>query len=97
MKQKPYWEMTAAELATATKAYDKPGVVDQSRPLTPSERQQWKRAQKKRGRPKIGKGFQRVSISIEIGLLKKVTAYAKRQQISRSKLIAMAVREVVAK
>lgn len=96
MKRKPYWEMNAAELAVATSEFDEPGVASKSRPLTPAERRQWKESQKKRGRPKIGKGFQRVSISIEAGLLKKVTACAKRQNISRSKLIALAVRDVIA-
>ena len=39
MKRKPYWEMTADELAAATRAFDEPGVADQSRPLTAAERQ----------------------------------------------------------
>src|SRR5258707_998055 len=65
MKRKPYWEMTATELAEATKQFDEPFVVDQTRPLTPAERKQWTRVRRKRGRPKMGQGFKRVSVSIE--------------------------------
>ena len=97
MKPKPYWEMTALELAEATKQFDEPFVVDQSRPLTRAEREQWKRIKRKRGRPRVGKGFQRISVSIEKGLLKRVTALAKKQRISRSKLFAQALQTALAK
>jgi len=46
MKSKPYWEMTAEELAEATKQFDAPFVVDKSRPLTPSERKRWRSVKK---------------------------------------------------
>jgi len=88
MKKKPYWEMTPAELAEATKQFDTPMVVDKSRPVTPSEQERWKRVKRKRGRPKVGRGFQRVSVSIEKSLLKRITAHAKERQITRSGLIA---------
>jgi len=61
MKSKPYWEMTADELAETTKAFDAPFVVDKSRPLTPSERKRWRNLKKKRGRPKVGRGFKRIT------------------------------------
>lgn len=88
MKQKPYWEMTTKELAEATKQFDEPFVVDKSRPLTVAEREQWRRARRKRGRPKVGQGFKRVSVSLEKGLLKRATALAKKRRLSRSKLFA---------
>jgi hypothetical protein len=59
MRQKPYWEMTTQELDEATKQFDEPFVVDRSRPLTPPERDQWKRVKRKRGRPKVGQGYKR--------------------------------------
>ncbi len=95
MKRKPYWEMTAKELAEATKQFDEPFVVDQARPLTAAEREQWNRARRKRGRPKVGHGFKRVSVSIEQGLLKRVTALAKKRRISRSKLFAQVLEEAL--
>ena len=57
MKKKPYWEMTTSELAKATEQFNEPFVVDKSRPLTPAEQEQWARVKRKRGRPKIGAGF----------------------------------------
>jgi hypothetical protein len=77
--------MIAAELAEATKHFDEPFIVDKSRPLNAAERVQWKRLKRKPGRPRTGQGFQRVSISIERGLLKRVTALAKKRRVSCSR------------
>ena len=46
---------------------------------------------KQMGRPKIGKGTQAVSITIELGLLKKADAVAKRRKVNRSQLITQAL------
>ena len=95
MKKKPYWEMTTAELAEATKEYDKPFAEDLSRPLTPEEKKRWRRVKRKRGRPKNGLGFQRVTISMERGLLSKVNALAKKRKVSRSRLLAIVLEEAI--
>ncbi|HEV3259069.1 MAG TPA: ribbon-helix-helix protein, CopG family [Gemmataceae bacterium] len=97
MKRKRYWEMTAEELAAATKQFNKPFVAEKSRPLTPAQREQWQRVQRKRGRPRIGKGFKRISVSLERGLLKRVTAAARKRRISRSKLFAQAIEATLAR
>jgi len=96
MKRKPYWEMTPVELAEATKQFDKPLVVDQSRLLNPAEQEQWKRIKRKRGRPKNGQGFTRVSVSIERGLLKRATSLAKKRGLSRSQLFAQMLERALA-
>jgi len=96
MKRKPYWEMTRQELAEATKSFDEPFVIDQSRPLSPARREQWNRVRRKRAKPKIGQGFKRVSVSLEQGLLIRVTALAKEQGISRSMLVAKALEQTLA-
>src|ERR1700730_660203 len=95
MKGKPYSEMTPKELAEATKQFDEPFVVEQSRPLTPTEREQWKRLKRKRGRPKVGRGCKRISVSMEQGLLKRITALAKKRRISRSQLLALVLEEAL--
>jgi hypothetical protein len=95
-KKKACWEMNAKELATATEQFDEPFVVDKSRPLSPAERQQWKRVSRKPGRPKSGKGFKRVSLSIEQDLLLRVTNLAKARRISRSRLVALVLTEALA-
>jgi hypothetical protein len=40
---KPYWEMTAEELAEATKEFDKPIPLSKTRPLTKEQRRRWER------------------------------------------------------
>jgi hypothetical protein len=95
MKSKPYWEMKPKELAAATQEFDEPFVADQSRPLTPAEREEWRKVRRKRGRPKLGQGFKRVSVSLEQGLLKRVTDLAKKRRISRSTLVAKALEQAL--
>jgi len=95
MKPKPYSKMTAQELTDASKRFDEPFVADQSRPLTPQERAQWNRIKRKRGRPRVGQGFQRISVSIEKQLLKRATACARKRRIPRSKLFALALERVL--
>ena len=97
MKSKPYWEMTDDELAEATKEFDAPFVVDKSRPLTPSERKRWRNLKKKRGRPKVGRGFKRISVSIERGLLGRVNVLARRRHVNRSRLFALVLEEAIAR
>jgi Ribbon-helix-helix protein, copG family len=95
-KSKPYWKMTPDELSKATDEFDEPLVIDKSRALTPAERTQWDRVRRKRGRPKVGKGFKRVSLSLEQDLLTRVTDLAKKRHISRSRLIALVLTDALA-
>lgn len=97
MKRKKYWDLSTEELAAATRQFDEPFVADQSRPLTPEEKEQWRRASRKRGRPKVGRGFKRVSLSIEQGLLQRATALARKRGITRSRLFAQAIAGELAK
>lgn len=95
--RKKYWEMNTEELAKATKQFDLPLVANEARALTAEEKVQWQRAKRKRGRPKVGKGFKRISISLEQGLLDRVTAYARKQSVPRSKFLADVVEAALAK
>ncbi len=97
MKSKPYWEMKTKELAASTKEFDEPFIADQSRPLSPAEQEEWNRAWRKPGRPKVGQGFKRVSVSLEQELLRRVTDLARKQRISRSTLIARALEQALSR
>ncbi len=97
MKRKPYWEMDREELDRATKQLDAPFVIDKSRPLTPAERKEWHRVKRKRGRPRVGLGFLRISVSMERGLLRRVNALARTRGLSRSKLLALVLEKEVAR
>ena len=78
-------EMSAAELARATKQFERPFVFARARPMTATERAQERKL--RRGRPKIGKGVKKISISVELDLLRQADAMARRKGINRSKLI----------
>jgi hypothetical protein len=95
MKKKKYWNMTAAELAEVTDHFNRSFVADKSRPLTTGERKQWQRIKRKKGRPRIGKGFQRISVSLERSLLARITALARKRRMPRSKLLAQAIEAVL--
>ena len=79
-------DMTAAELAEATKQFDQPFIFEQGRPMTRAERAEERRL--RRGRPRIGKGARKISISLESGLLKKADSLARKAGMNRSQLIA---------
>lgn len=79
--------MSAAELAEATKPFDTPYVFEQARPLNRAERAEERRL--RCGRPRIGREIaKKISISMESGLLKKTDAYARKAGVNRSRLIS---------
>jgi len=88
MKRKPKHpeDMTAAELAQATQELDKPYAFEKARPMTSAERA--KERALRRGRPRIGQGAKKISISLERRLLKHADALAKKKGMKRSELIA---------
>ena len=86
---KRYQEMNTRELAKATAAFDKELTIDRSRELTDEEKTQWRRARRKVGRPKAGKGVQEISVSIEKGLLTRADRLARKLQLPRTQLIAL--------
>ena len=94
--KKPYWEMNTAELREATKQYDREELGISGKPLTPADKRLLSRA-RRRGRPPIGRGAEKIRISLERGLLKEADAVAKRLHVSRSELIARGLRTVLKK
>jgi len=95
IKTKRYQEMNAAELAEATKEYDQSGTIDRTRPMTLAERAEERKARRRVGRPRIGRGSERINITIERGLLAEADAVARRQKIGRSELIARSLQQML--
>jgi predicted DNA-binding ribbon-helix-helix protein len=95
MKHKNYWEMKPVELASATKALEEPLVVDQSRALSPTEREQWERVKRENVATESDQGFRRISVRLEQGLVDRVTALARKRRISRSRLLAEVLEEAL--
>ncbi len=76
--------------------FDKEFIVDTFGPLTPEDRARWKRVKARRGRPRKGKGVKVISVSIEMGLLKRTDRLAKRKGVPRASLIAAGLEAVLA-
>jgi hypothetical protein len=83
-KQRPFWDMTAGDGGPAIK----PPARELAR-LRQARR-------KGRGRPIIGKGARRVSVSIERTRLKDIDRLARKLGLSRSEFIANAVEKELA-
>ena len=94
--KKPWTKMTAAELAKATKEFDREIDLRETRPLSKENRAWWQRA-RRGGRPKVGKGAKPVLITVESGLLEKADDYAKQHGMNRSQLFARGVERLMGK
>ncbi|MGB7156912.1 MAG: hypothetical protein WBD40_02530 [Tepidisphaeraceae bacterium] len=89
--RKSWGAMTPAELAEATKEFDRPLPASRFRPLTKAERAEWERMKRAglRGR-EIGK-----TLLINPELLSEAEAYAKRMKISINEVIELGLRKVI--
>ena len=87
---KKFWEMNKSELAEATKEFDTEFVADKARPVTRKERLVDQRA-RRRGRPPVGLGSQKIHITLERGLVKKADKIAQQNGWGHSELIARAL------
>jgi hypothetical protein len=79
-------DMSADELAQATRRFELPYAFAETRPLTPPERAVERAL--RRGRPRIGQGATKICISLERGLLREADALARKRGLKRSELIA---------
>lgn len=79
-------DMSAAELAAATRRFDEPFVFEKGRPLTPAQRKQ-ERELRSRGRTAAAHA-RKVSISLDPLLIKKADALAHERGVTRSQLLS---------
>lgn len=87
--------MDAAELAEATAEFDEEFVADSFGKPTEKQEARLQQAKRKRGRPKIGKGVQVISVSIEKGLLGKTDRLAKKLKVKRATLISRGLQAIL--
>jgi hypothetical protein len=93
--RKRYRDMSLRELREATKEFDVPNLNPRSKPVPAKVKAKHDRVLSRLGRPRVGGGARRVLISIERGLLKEADKLAKSRAISRSQLIAIALRNAI--
>ena len=93
--EKPYQEMTTAELREETREFDQEFIGDTFGPPTPEQRAQFERAKRKRGRPRHGMGAKTISVTVEAQLLAKTDRLAKKLRVPRAVLISRGLQAVL--
>jgi hypothetical protein len=91
---KRYQDMTTAELREATKEFDQEFIAEKARPMNAAEKARDRQLRRRRGRPRIGKGAEKINVCLEPDLLASFNRLAKQMGIGRSALIAQALAEV---
>ena len=86
----PYSERSPEELDAIADRFEQEFVP--SKPLTPAMKRKHQKARSKLGRPPVGEGARQIRISLEGGLLRRTDLVAKKQNLSRSQLIAQGLR-----
>ena len=88
--------LTSAELVEMTGEFEKPDYAPRFGKAPRGQQEQHDRAirqaRAKRGRPVVGKGAERIQITVERSLLDEADLFAKQRHISRSELIARGLR-----
>jgi hypothetical protein len=95
-RSKPITEMTKAELAAATREFDKEFIADTFSALPAAAKARWLRAKRKVGRPRKGQGVRVISVSVERALLARSDRLARRLGISRAALVARGLEAALA-
>ena len=93
---KPYWEMNARELATATKEFEKDFVLDTFGPPPPTARAEWAKALRKR-RGSRTSARETIHVSIDRDLLKRADVFADRNGLSREQVIVQSVESFISR
>jgi hypothetical protein len=100
MKPKTAKRLTAAQLQAAAREFDRPDYRPRfgKAPLDEQRRHDraLRQARRARGRPRVGNGALRIQVSVERSLLAEADDLARREQISRSELIARGLRLALA-
>ena len=88
-----YSRLGEQELEKLARPFEKEFVA--TKPLTPAMRARERRARRKRGRPVVGEGAEKVLVSLERGLLRQADSYARKHSKNRSQLMAEALRAIL--
>ncbi len=84
------------QLAKEAKEFDQEFVADGFGKPPKEAKERWERARRKPGRPRVGRGAQVISVSVERGLLEQSDELAKQMGITRARLIARGLEAVLA-
>jgi hypothetical protein len=93
MKKKPYWKMTTAELAEATKGFDDPNYNPPA--IKPTRKQRAHLLRWRRKRPAERRS--RLTLSLERKLINQADNYALTHGMTFSDLVSDALRRIIRK
>ena len=99
--KKPYWEMTADELAEATKEFDREFVGDEFKPLRGKQKARWLRAAQGPTRSvTLSRGAGRtktrcMTVELDAALARRIDRYAKTNNISVRELVERGLRQAL--
>lgn len=97
-KTKSFGEMTAAELADATREFDPPIDIAKLKPLTSADRAKWKRAKASTSRSIfISKDAGAVWVRLDRRTIERSTRFAAEHDLSLSDVIKLGVKGLLAK
>ncbi len=89
-----FMALTPAQREGETVRFDAEQVQVPGKALSTAQKAQHARARNRgRGRPRVGRGSKTIALTIELGLLKRADAYAKREGLKRAQLVAQALRD----
>ncbi|QOV88802.1 type II toxin-antitoxin system HicB family antitoxin [Humisphaera borealis] len=97
MSKKKIWysKLPPAELEKLAAGLSGPVDPARMKPLTATQQREESRARRKAGRPRVGAGAEKLRVSMERTLLKRVDAYARKKGVSRSELIAESLKRTI--
>lgn len=88
-------KMTSEQLEAMVAEFDREFIADTFGELPADAKIRHQRAERKRGRPRVGSGSKVISVTIEKTLLKRADRLAKQLGISRARLIAVGLLKLV--
>jgi hypothetical protein len=92
-----FMALSDAEKDAEVAKYDRGADLRETKPLTPAQRKLWSKAKRKRGRPRLGKGVEVISLSVEKDLLRKADQMAESEGISRAAVFARGLQAMLRK
>jgi hypothetical protein len=99
--QKPYWDMSAKELAEATREFDGEIPASRLKPLSAKSRLLWERARKGPAKSinastKAKRTPNKLSVAVDPQLIDQVTDYAKRHNLTVDEVVAKSLKSSLA-
>lgn len=91
------WEMRGkmSRVAAHAAEFDREFIADSFKAPRSEATAQWRRARRKRGRPRQGRGVKVISVSVEKSLLRRCDALAKKMGVTRASLVARGLRKML--